>query len=123
MDTPERERIVRELRTAFGSAKDVSPDASQPLHVLLGRVRLPPPWTPCPARALARFHGWPSQRPDLFVDSNVVNASGEPPYSNSEQYVLGETWRQFSFQFGWPAGDGSAASAVQLWLTRFKESR
>jgi hypothetical protein len=120
MDDTTRARIVRELRGAFGGAKDVSPDVSQPLHVLLPKLTLQPPWT-SPTRALLRFTSWPSARPEFWVDLAVVNASGTPPRSDRTDLVLGESWRGFSFNVPW-IGTETATEAVQKWLVRFREN-
>jgi hypothetical protein len=119
MDAESRQAIVAELGAAFGGAQDVSPSPDQPLHVLLRAVRLLPPWQPSPARALAKFEGWPQSRPLFWIDRAVVNVQGQPPQSNSEQLVLGESWRQFSFNFPWPSDPPTATHAIQLWLNRF----
>jgi hypothetical protein len=116
-----RSAIVAALAEAFGEATDVSPDAGQPLHVMISRVDLPAPWA-SPSRALVRFGNWPSERPEFFVEIGVVNAAGEPPRSNSVQTVLGSEWRQFSFAFPWSVEAADAVRAVMLWLTRFREA-
>lgn len=121
MDADARKAIVEELAAAFGGAEDVTPEAGQPLHVLLPQLRLPPPWRPSPTSALMRFAGWPDARPDFLIAPGVVNGSGDTLRSSSEQYVLGRAWRQFSFNFPWPSGPATATRAVQLWLTRFRE--
>lgn len=121
MSPDDRATIVWALRKAFGPAKDVSPADDQLLHVILSAVRLPVPWT-TPTRALIRFTDWPATRPEFFIDRGVVNTAGEPPRSSSEQVVLGESWRQFSFGFPWSEDAADAVGAVQLWLTRFSEA-
>src|SRR5690242_809639 len=93
--------IVDELAASFGAAEDVTPEPGQPLHVLLPSVPILYPWTPQRARALLRFTAWPEERPEFWIDLRVVNANGQPPRSSSEQYMLGEGWRQFSFQVPW----------------------
>jgi hypothetical protein len=113
--------IVDELAAAFGSARDVTPGPDQPLHVLLESVPILEPWTPRRARALVQFTNWPDQRPQFWIDIAVRSSLGGPPVSSSEQYVLGEAWRQFSFQFEWPAAPATPTRAVQLWLNRFRE--
>jgi hypothetical protein len=120
MPTESRAAIVAELRQAFGEARDVTPGPDQPLHVLLPRLPLLPPWRPSKIRALLRFGSWPAGRPDFFIEPVVVNAQGAPPRNPYDHYILGETWRSFSFQFAWPAGDGSATQAVLQWLNRFR---
>jgi len=119
MTAPEREAIVAELAEAFGEAVDVTPADGQPLHVLLPVLPMPVSWSPAPARALLRFSGWPQVRPDFFVEPALHDGSGNAPTNPSDQYILGQTWRTFSFQFPWPAGDGSASQAVMQWLNRF----
>jgi hypothetical protein len=121
MDVTSREQIVAALADAFGEARDVTPDAQQPLHVLLSSIRLPAPWKPNPTRALIKFENWPSQRPLFWVDIELVNGGDQPPRSNSAQLVLGDTWRQFSFNFPWPIDPLTATHAVLKWLTRFRE--
>ena len=122
MDDQTRDQILAELREGFGDVKDVTPEIGQPLHVLLENLRLPAPWRPNPTRALAKFETWPEQRPLLWVDMALVNGSGEPPRSNNAQLVLGETWRQFSFNFAWPIAPLRATHAILKWLTRFREA-
>lgn len=123
MDGVDEHPIVVELRQSFREARDVTPEGGQPLYVLLPAVDLAGPWHPSPARILLRFPGWPDQRPDFFIDHAVVNAVGEPPRSNSDQLVLGETWRQFSYGFAWPpASAPTATKAVLAWLARFREA-
>jgi hypothetical protein len=121
VDDDARQAVVEELAGAFGDARDVSPAPDQPLHVLLPALVIPKPWCPSLTRGLVRFAGWPEARPDFWIDLQVVNADGEPPRSNSEELVLGETWRRFSFGFPWPTEPTTAVRAVQLWLTRFRE--
>jgi hypothetical protein len=105
MDAASREDIVAELAGAFEEAVDVTPDSDQPLHVMLPRVPLSPPW-PSPARAIVRFVNWPDARPDFWI----------------EQLVLGSSWRQFSFAFPWPPPLATATRAVLSWLNRFRET-
>jgi hypothetical protein len=109
--------VVMALARAFGGAEDVTPAPGQPLHVLLPRLELPPPWSPSPTRALTIWRNWPAERPDFFIDMAVVGEAGEPPRSHNEAYQLGESWRGFSFDFAWHGDD--PVLAVQLWLTRF----
>lgn len=120
MDAEERKKITDELGAAFGGAEDVTPAEDQPLHVLLPRLRLQPPWK-SPCRALLRFRNWPNERPDFWVDMDVVNGSGEPPRSPREDCVLGESWRGFSFNVPWD-GSESPTLALQKWLVRFREA-
>jgi hypothetical protein len=122
MDAAERQAIVDELGAAFGCAEDVSPAPDQDLHVLLPELPVLHPWQPSPTRALLRSTNWPAQRPDFWIDLELVNNEGQPPASNSEVYVLGETWRGFSFQFPW-SGQESATRAVQKWLNRFSRAQ
>ena len=123
MTPEEREVIIDELTQSFGEAKDVTPAEGQPLHVLLPAVPVRPPWSPSPTRAVLRFIGWPGARPEFYVDRSLANAAGQPPQNPHDFYLLGETWRGFSFQFPWPAGDGSATQAVLQWLNRFRLAR
>jgi len=126
MDDAARKAIVDELGASFGEAIDKTPADGQAAHVLLPALALLPPWT-SPARALVRFTGdWPVQRPDFFIDVKVVDKEGTPPRNNggspsTETLVLGEAWRQFSFQFPWPQNPKTATRAVQLWLNRFRD--
>jgi hypothetical protein len=120
MDADDRSKIVNELGAAFGGAEDVSPDDTQPLHVLLPALVLQPPWT-SPTRGLVRFTNWPSQKPELWVDEEVVNADGNPPRNPRTDLVLGEPWRGFSFDFPWN-GTETATLAIQTWLVRFREA-
>ncbi len=122
MDAETRKQIVAELAETFGGAKDVTPEDGQPLHVLLPSLGIPSPWKPSPARGIAKFEGWPDQRPLFWIDMSVVNAAGQPPRSNNPQLVLGETWRQFSFNFSWPIDPLTAKHALLKWLTRFREA-
>ncbi len=121
MDADTRKSTVEALAAAFGGAQDVSPDAQQPLHVLLTNLQIPPPWRPSPTTALVQFAGWPGARPEFWINPAVVNGSGEPPRSGNVQYVLGASWRQFSFGFTWPCDPLTPVRAAQLWLTRFRE--
>lgn len=121
MDAGDRQILVERLTVAFGKAVDVTPGGDQPLHVLLPAVDLPEPWKPSPTRALTVWENWPGSRPRFVVDESVVGENGEPPRSNSPVYLLGETWRGFSFNFVWSGDD--PVRAVQLWLTRFVAER
>ncbi len=122
MDADQRKQIVAELAEAFGDAKDVTPEYGQPLHVLLPSLRIPPHWRPSPAKGIAKFEGWPDQRPLFWIEMSVVNRDGQAPRSNNPQLVLGETWRQFSFNFSWPIEPLTPKHAVLKWLTRFREA-
>jgi hypothetical protein len=127
VDAAMRAALRDELAASFGAAKDVTPAGDQPAHILLPKVELVKGWRPNPARALVRFaDGWPEAKPEFFIDRTVVDGSGTPPRNSggnpsSEQLVLGETWRAFSFNFTWPQGSKSATLAVQLWLNRFRD--
>jgi len=120
VDAETRKVIVAELAAAFGSATDVTPAEDQPLHVLLSNLNLLAPWQPNPTSGLARFAGWPDQRPDFWVSIEVSNGSG-PPRSSSEQLVLGKPWRQYSASITWPVEPRTATRAIQLWLNRFAD--
>jgi hypothetical protein len=122
MDCSARQAVVAELNDAFGEALDVTPTADQPLHVLLPKLQILTPWKPSPARGLISFEGWPSVRPQFWIDVALTNAEGHPPRSNSEQLVLGEPWRYFSFSFDWPVQPLTPTRAIQAWLNRFRES-
>jgi hypothetical protein len=127
MESTVRTAIVEELRASFDVAEDLTPAEGQPAHVLLPKLVLLPPWKPSPARALVRFtERWPEERPEFFIDVNVTDATGTPPRNNggsaaATPYVLGEMWRQFSFNFTWPQNPKTATRAVQLWLNRFRD--
>jgi hypothetical protein len=121
MDALERESIVEQLSRALGDAHDVTPADGQPLHVLFATLELPEPWRPSPTRALTVWQGWPVERPQFVVDESVVGEGGEPPRSNNLVYLLGESWRQFSFSFPWSRDD--PVRAVQLWMSRFEAER
>jgi len=117
VDAADREVLRQRLTNAFGEAIDVTPEGEQTAHILLPAVQLPDPWTPTPTRALTLWENWPGTRPLFFVDENVVGEGGAPPRSNNTRYLLGETWRGYSFNFNWSGDD--PARAVQLWLGRF----
>jgi hypothetical protein len=121
MDAALRQDIVEELGAAFGGVEDVTPAGEQPLHVLLTAVELPGPWQPSLTRAVTIWRNWPRERPEFYIDYAVVDDQAQPPRSSSDAYVLGETWRGFSFAFPWN-GD-SPVLAVQRWLTRFDTER
>ena len=118
MDAAQRAAVVSELSAGFGSARDVSPAADQPLHVLLDGVGLGGSWTPSPARCLVVFTNWPTQRPDFYVDASVKSKAGEPPKSHSWPFVLGQKWLAFSWSFPW-SEKTSPTRAVKKWLARF----
>ncbi len=120
MEDVERRAIVEDLSNSFSEALDVTPGPDQPLHVLLPKVHLLPPWG-SPVRAMVRFVNWPHARPDFWIDVAALTPSGQPPRSSSDQLILGESWRQFSFAFAWPQEPLTPTRAVQLWLNRFRE--
>jgi hypothetical protein len=121
MDAVLREEIVAKLGAAFGGARDVTPAAGQPLHVLLEPLDLPSDWTPSTTRALTVWEGWPNNRPAFYIDQSVRGPDGQPPRNPSPTYLVGETWNSFSFQFPWSGDD--PVLAVQRWLTRFDKER
>jgi hypothetical protein len=121
MEGEERARLVTDLGAAFGGAEDVTPAEGQVLHVLLPQLELPAPWQPSPTRAMTVWEAWPSTRPQFLVDESVVAESGEPPRSNHQVFVAGESWRGFSFAFDWVGGD--PVRAIQLWMERFVVER
>jgi hypothetical protein len=130
MEASVRGAIVDELKASFGDAVDKTPADGQPAHILLPSVRLLPGWKPNPARALVRFTpNWPMERPEFFIDLSVTDAAGVPPRNSggnpaAHVLVLGETWRQFSFNFAWPSANEfrTPTRAVQLWLNRFRDA-
>jgi hypothetical protein len=117
----EREPLVGALSAAFGDAVDVTPGDGQPAHILLPSLDLPEPWKPSPTRALTVWQDWPSSRPQFVIDLTAVGESGQPPRSHHNVYLLGESWRGFSYNFAWSGSD--PVRAVQLWLTRFTVER
>lgn len=121
MDATQTQEIVAKLGAAFGGARDVTPAQGQALHALLEQLELPSGWTPNPTRALTVWAAWPDGRPDFYIDHAVCGPDGQPPRSNSDAYLVGETWRAFSFQFPWSGED--PVLAVQKWLTRFDRER
>jgi len=121
MNTTATTSIVPLLAAAFGGAEDVTPAPGQPLHVLLGQIELPEPWTPSPTRALTVWRNWPAERPQFVIDQSVQGEQGEPPRSSELVYLLGESWRSFSFGFTWSGQD--SVRAIQLWMTRFVAER
>ena len=121
MDAAQRREIVGELGAAFGGAEDVTPTEGQELHVLLTALEMPAPWQPSEARALTIWRNWPIDRPEFYIDHDVVDDQGQPPRSHSDAYLLGESWRAFSFGFPWKGDD--PVLVVQLWLTRFDNER
>ena len=121
MEAGDRKLLVRRLAVAFGKATDVTPADGQAAHVLLPSIQLPKPWKPSPTRALTVWEGWPQNRPQFVVDQSVVGEAGEPPRSHHPVYLLGESWRGFSFNFAWSGDD--PVRAVQLWLARFTAER
>lgn len=121
MTESERKSLVRALTAAFGKAVDVTPGDGQPAHILLPSLDLPEPWTPSPTRALTVWQDWPTSRPQFLIDQKVVGEGGQPPRSNNNVYLLGESWRGFSYHFAWSGSD--PVRAAQLWLTRFTVER
>jgi hypothetical protein len=121
MEARQREAIVEQLSRAFGDAYDVTPADGQPLYVLFAKLELPEPWRPSPTRALTVWQGWPGERPRFVVDESVVGEGGEPPRSSSLTFLLGESWREFSFSFPW--GGDDPVRAVQLWMSRLEAER
>jgi hypothetical protein len=113
--------LVRELADAFGGALDVTPEGEGRLHVLLPAVQLPEPWSPTPTRAMTIWENWAEARPLFYVDELVVGENGEPPRSHHAAYILGESWRGFSFNFAWSGDD--PVRVVQRWLGRFTAER
>ena len=60
---------------------------------------------------------WPAERPQFVIDQGVQGEQGEPPRSSEPVYLLGESWRTFSFSFSWSGQD--PVRVIQLWMTRF----
>jgi hypothetical protein len=121
MTASDRVQLTGALAAAFGAAVDVTPADGQPAHILLPSLELPKPWTPSATRALTVWQDWPASRPQFVIDEKVLGEGGQPPRSNHAVYLLGESWRGFSFSFVWCGDD--PARAVQLWLTRFTVER
>jgi hypothetical protein len=121
MDANTHKILVERLAVAFGEAIDATPADEQPLHVLLPAIVMPQPWKPSPARALTVWENWPAARPQFVIDESVVGENGEPPRSHSLVYLLGESWRGFSFNFVWSGDD--PVRVVQLWMNRFVAER
>jgi hypothetical protein len=119
MDDAEKDRIIAALSAAFGPVRDITPSPNSPLHVLLAKLKLPPPWQPSPARALAVFEGWPDARPAFYVEEDLVGKDGNPPDGHNSTYLAGETWRGFSFSFNDQKWGHDPVLAVQLWINRF----
>ena len=72
---------------------------------------------------------WPEERPEFFINLGVTDLAGTPPRNSggnpsSQVLVLGETWRQFSFNFSWPSRTEfrTPTRAVQLWFNRFRDA-
>jgi hypothetical protein len=116
-----RQEIVTKLGAAFGGACDVTLADNQPPHVLLAALELPSGWTPNPTRALTIWDGWPGARPTFYVEPTIQGPNGRVPQNPSDAFLLGETWRTFSFSFAWNGDD--AVRAIQLWLTIFDKER
>lgn len=121
MDAALREAIVAKLGAAFGGARDVTPAEGQPLHVELASLELPSGWTPNPTRALTIWNDWPTSRPAYYVEPSVRGPNGEVRQNPSDSYLLGETWRTFSFSFPWKGDD--PVLAVERWITLFDNER
>jgi len=121
MEAEQRKDIVARLEEAFGAAENVTPADGQVLHVLLPSLLLPEPWTPSQSRALTVWEGWPDGRPRFLIDHDVVGEMKEPPRSSDPVYLIGESWRQFSFTFPWVGED--PVLAIQLWMERFSTER
>jgi hypothetical protein len=121
MDADDRKILVERLAVAFGEAIDVTPADGQPLHVLLPAIDLPEPWKPSRTRALTVWENWPGARPQFVMNESVVGENGEPPRSHNPVYLLGGSWRGFSFNFVWSGDD--PVRAVQLWMNRFVAER
>jgi hypothetical protein len=121
MDSGDRKALVQRLAVAFGEAADVTPADGQPPHILLPSLELPEPWRPTPTRALTVWDRWPESRPQFLIDESVVGETGEPPRSHHSAYLLGVSWRGFSFNFSWSGDD--PVRAVQLWMQRFTAER
>jgi hypothetical protein len=117
----DRDRLVEVLGAAFGDAVDVTPAEDQPAHILLPSLELPEPWTPSPTRALTVWQDWPTGRPQFVIDEKLTGEGGQPPRSHHSVYLLGQSWRGFSFTFPWSGAD--PVRVVQLWLTRFTVER
>src|SRR5438309_7012405 len=117
MNDADRKDLTRRLAVAFGKAVDVTPAEGQPAHILLPWIELPEPWTPSPTRALTVWQDWPGSRPQFVIDERVVGETGQPPRSHQAVYLLGQSWRGFSFNFAWSGDD--PVRAVQVWLARF----
>jgi hypothetical protein len=117
MDAGDRKVLVQRLAVAFGKATDATPADGQVPHVLLPAIKLPKPWRPSSTRALTVWENWPGTRPQFVIDESVAGEGGEPPRSNHSVYLLGESWRGFSFNFAWSGDD--PVRAVQLWMARF----
>jgi hypothetical protein len=117
MDPEARRILVESLTEAFDQALDMTPTATEPAHIVLPKVALPPPWSPRTTRALTIWENWPTSRPLFFIDERVVGETGAPPRSNHSRYALGESWRGFSYTFPWSGDD--PVRVVQLWLGRF----
>jgi hypothetical protein len=121
MNEGDRELLRSRLAVAFGEAVDVTPADGPPAHILLPSIELPEPWTPSPTRALTVWEDWPASRPQFVIDESVVGETGEPPRSHHGAYLLGQSWRGYSFNFTWSGDD--PVRAVQLWLARFTAER
>jgi hypothetical protein len=121
LDDAARKILVERLAAAFGEAIDVTPAEGQAPQILLPAVELPEPWKPSPTRALTVWEDWPNACPRFVIDERVVGENGEPPRSHHSVYLVGESWRGFSFNFAWSGDD--PVRAVQLWMARFVVER
>jgi hypothetical protein len=121
MEPGEHAELVRCLSVAFGGADDVTPAGVTVPHIVLSRLELPDPWKPSPTRALTIWENWPATQPQFYIDEKVVGEGGQPPRNPSSHYLLGQTWRGFSFGFAWAGHD--PVLAVQRWLSRFTVER
>lgn len=121
MDGGDCKTLVQRLAVAFGDAIDVTPADGQAPHILLPTLELPEPWKPSSTRAMTVWENWPETRPQFVIDERVVGEHGEPPRSHHSVYLLGQSWRGFSFNFGWSGDD--PVRAVQLWMARFLAER
>jgi hypothetical protein len=121
MNATDAAHILPLLSAAFGRVEDVTPGSGQPLHVRFEQIELPEPWTPSPTRALTVWRNWPAERPQFVLDPGVQGEQGETPRSSEPVYLLGESWRTFSFSFNWSGQD--PVRVIQLWMTRFVAER
>jgi hypothetical protein len=121
VNADQRAGVVSRLAVAFGAATDATPADGQAPHILLPTIQLPEPWHPSSVSALTVWENWPGVRPQFVIDEAVVGEGGSPPRSHYAVYLLGRTWRGFSFNFVWSGDD--PVRAIQLWLHRFSAER